>query len=110
MSGAAVCSLFSNVLDNAVHACLALPPQRRWIRCTAACRGAYLILREENPWNPAAPAHAGPSSGSGFGLQILSELARRYDGSLEVQQEDGCFRITVCLRREEPEDGEEAAS
>lgn len=110
LSGAAICSLFSNVLDNAVHACLALPPQRRWIRCTAACRGAYLILREENPWDPTAPAHAGPSSGSGFGLRILSELARRCDGSVEVQRDDGRFRITVCLRLGRPEDREEGAS
>ena len=110
LSGAALCSLFSNVLDNAVHACLALPAQRRWIRCTAVCRGAYLILREENPWDPAAPAHAGPSSGSGFGLRILSELARRCDGSVEVQREDGRFRITVCLQRELPEAEEGAVS
>lgn len=110
LSGAAVCSLFSNVLDNAVHACLALPLQRRWIRCTAVCRGAYLILREENARDPAAPAHAGPSSGSGFGLAILSQLARRCDGSVEVQQEEERFQITVCLRRDLPEAGEGAVT
>lgn len=107
LSGAAICSLFSNVLDNAVHACLALPPHRRWIHCTAACRGAYLVVREENPWDPEAPAHAGPSSGSGLGLPILTELAGRCDGSVEVQRDEERFRITVCLRLEEP--GEEAA-
>lgn len=108
LSGAAICSLFSNVLDNAVHACLALPTRQRWIRCTAVCRGAYLVLREENPRDPAAPDHEGPSSGQGLGLRILSELARRCDGSVEVQRDDGRFRITVCLRRQLPGDGEEA--
>ena len=108
LSGAAICSLLSNVLDNAVHACLALPPRQRWIRCTAVCRGAYLILREENPWDPAAAPHEGPSSGRGFGLRILSELARRCDGSVEVQRDDGRFRITVYLRRQLPGDGGEA--
>lgn len=109
ISGAVLCSLFSNVLDNAVHACLGLPPGQRWIRCTAVCRGAYLILRAENPWNPKAPTHAGPSSGHGFGLRILSELARRCDGSVETCRENGRYRITVCLRRDLPEGGEEAA-
>lgn len=109
ISGAVLCSLFSNVLDNAVHACLALPPRQRWIRCTAACRGPYLVLREENPWDPAAPVHAGPSSGHGYGLRILSELARRCDGSVEVCREKNRFRITVCLRREQTEAAAEQA-
>ena len=90
---AELCSVFSNLMDNAVRACTALPEERRRIELSAALRGPYLIIRERNP-APEAPA----AGAEGLGLGILREIARRHDGELEVSGKEGQFTATLWLR------------
>ena len=107
--GPALCSLFGNLLDNAVEACLRLPEGERVIRCRAGCRGGYLVVEEENPLPPPLDEAARQSrvrAGRGLGLEILSGIARRYGGEVETQQRDGRFQVTVWLGLDAPPEGE----
>lgn len=107
--GPALCSLFGNLLDNAVEACLRLPEGERVIRCRAGCRGGYLVVEEENPLPPPQDETARQSrvrAGRGLGLEILSGIAKRYGGEVETQQRDGCFQVTVWLGLDTPPEGE----
>lgn len=107
--GPALCSLFGNLLDNAVEACLRLPEGERFIRCRAGCRGGYLVVEEENPLPPPLDESARQSrvrAGRGLGLEILSGIARRYGGEVETQQRDGHFQVTVWLGLDAPPKGE----
>ena len=107
--GPALCSLFGNLLDNAVEACLRLPEGERVIRCRAGCRGGYLVVEEENPLPPPLDEAARQSrvrAGRGLGLEILSGIARRYGGEVETQQRDGRFQVTVWLGMDAPLEGE----
>ena len=97
MSETELCSVFSNLMDNAVRACSALPEGMRRIRLSAALRGAYLIVRVRNPM-PEEPRSAAERGDHGLGLGILEEIARRHDGALEVSREDGQFSVTLWLR------------
>ena len=107
--GPALCSLFGNLLDNAVEACLRLPEGERVIRCRAGCRGGYLVVEEENPLPPPLDEAARQSrvrAGRGLGLEILSGIAKRYVGEVETQQRAGRFQVTVWLGLDAPPEGE----
>lgn len=107
--GPALCSLFGNLLDNAVEACLRLPEGEWVIRCRAGCRGGYLVVEEENPLPPPLDEAARQSrvrAGRGLGLEILSGIAKRYVGEVETQQRAGYFQVTVWLGLDAPPEGE----
>ena len=89
-----LCSMFSNLMDNAIRACTQLPPEQRRITITAGMRGDYLIVRCENP---AAKAPGPIPEGTGYGKRILRDIAQRWGGSFETAFEDGIHTATVIL-------------
>lgn len=101
LDGPVLCSLFSNLLDNAIEACQDLDQDARRISCTVVCRKGYLIAEECNPLPPprtdAAQAER-QRDGRGLGLQILQNMAETYQGEISVREQDGCFSITVWLK------------
>ncbi len=105
LDGPTLCSVFANLLDNAIEACLRLPVESRRILCSAACRGGYLIVQETNPLPPpldAAAQRRRSTDGRGLGLKILEQIALRRDGMVEVCPEGGQFQIAVWLKLDAP--------
>lgn len=120
ISSTDLCALFSNLLDNAIHACTDMSanaadipyaavksdrdfnPQGR-IRLTASVVGSMMVVDMSNSMFHAPAARfwrRKPASGldeHGWGLVILKELARRYGGSVATAQKDGLFITTVIL-------------
>lgn len=82
LGDAELCSVFSNLLDNAVRACAALPEVLRRIRLSAALRGSYLIIEERDPL-PQVQMPRRPEGDHGLGLSILTEIARRRRGQTD---------------------------
>lgn len=93
-----LCSLFSNLLDNAIDAVRILPEKQRTISLFSAMEGDLFSVRCENPYSEK-PETATTSSvkGHGLGLIILQNLAEKYHGHFEIQAEDGNFIATVWL-------------
>ena len=89
-----LCSVFSNLMDNAIRACTQLPPEQRRITLTAGMRGDYLVVRCENP---AAKAPGPLPEGTGYGKRILRDIAQRWGGSFETAYENGIHTATVIL-------------
>lgn len=110
-----VCAVFSNVMDNAIHACDEVEALHRFVDVRAKVAGGYLLLEVENSCSEAG---GGPSSAErrpfgehigdgehrsprlrehGWGLIIVRAIAQRYDGSCEAEREGGVFRTTVML-------------
>lgn len=86
-----LCSVFSNILDNAIAACKKLPAEQRTISLSAALDGGFLFVKEENP------ALSGAARSEGLGLKILNSIAKAYQGNVIVEQSGGMFRILVAL-------------
>lgn len=94
-----LCSIFSNLIDNAMEALRGLPKEQRSLSIHAALSGSYLIVRMENP---ASGKHAERPvrAGHGYGSQILRDIAKTYDGYFKHNYEHGIFRAIVAVKVE----------
>lgn len=121
-----LCIALSNLLDNAVSGCEKLEPVERRIVLKGCASSGILVIDVTNSCLAGSPERvalalrdslsSGPFSRSpsrrkaeslrsedpllrehGWGLLILGDLARRYGGSFEVDDEEGLFRATVVL-------------
>ena len=84
-----LCSIFSNLLDNAIRACTQLPlGQTGSIQLRCKMQGDYLIIHCQNPASGAPKRYP---EGTGYGTRILKDIARRYDGKFQTEFSDGLF-------------------
>lgn len=86
-----LCSVLSNLLDNAIHGCTGM--EKPVITLTSAMAGDYLFLKTVNPSAPPQEVKAG----HGYGTKILRELAEKYDGSFNASYERGVFTAVISL-------------
>jgi len=94
-----LCSLFANVLDNAVSGCRESGAEKPSVSLSAAVRKGYLVLKCVNTAGPAGKkGPRDPLAEHGWGLDILRDMAARYDGSLETEPADGLFSVKVFLK------------
>ena len=92
-----LCSMFSNLLDNAIRACEELPEDKRIIDLSARNQGDYLLIRCDNP----ALEHPGNQpQGTGYGKKILRDIAERYHGEFQTSFADGVFTARLILLSE----------
>ena len=89
-----LCSIFSNLLDNAIRACEELPEERRTIDLSARNQGDYLLIRCDNP---AEEAHGHRPKGTGYGKKILKDIAERYQGEFRANYAEGVFTARLIL-------------
>lgn len=90
-----LCSIFSNILDNAIAACRKLQSAAKpEIRISSRTDGDYLFIKATNPSDKPG---AKPAPGRGYGMRILSELAGRYGGNFQSDYSEGTFTAVVSL-------------
>ena len=86
-----LCAMFSNLIDNALHAA-AETNDVRSVDVKACVNGLALVVETRNSLPPSALAKRGwrveksrlsPTREHGWGLDILGALAERYNGSFE---------------------------
>jgi len=76
-----LCSLFSNLLDNAIRACTQLPPeQTRRIRLTVGMQGDDMLVRCDNP----ATKGLGPRPEYSFEAVAASITQQLQEGSARI--------------------------
>lgn len=92
-----MCSIFSNLLDNAIEAVEALPESERKISVHGEMKGNYLFVKVENP---ATKEHAQRKRRKehGYGTQILQDIAEKYDGQYVAAYEKGVYAATVGVK------------
>lgn len=99
-----LCVILSNALENAIHACQALPEEDRWITLRMDLSGNQrLSIYVENPCPkpvpfgpdglPALPKQAG----HGFGLRSIQTAVGRYGGLFSCEWERGKFLLRAVL-------------
>ena len=95
IAGVELCSLFSNVLDNALRAARDSAQAAPTVELRSGLQGNVFTLScrnscPEKPENTLRPGH-------GLGLEILRDLAARHDGTVQTRHENGTFFTTVQL-------------
>ena len=93
------CALLGNALDNAREAAARCPDP--WVRLRCRQDKGLFMLQVENPVaGPVAPDLAttkADRTAHGFGIPGMREIAQRCGGTLQAGEEQGDFRLVVCL-------------
>lgn len=87
----AVCSIFSNLMRNAVAAAEKVQ-NSPFVEIKASLQGGYLSVATKNSYIPQKKTDR-----KGYGQSILRSLAEQYNGSMVVEEGDGCYRVSVIV-------------
>ncbi len=100
-----LCSLFCNLIDNALEACARIEddslPKKMEVK--ADCRGGCLVLQVRNTstarWNRGMgrPLTGKKEGDHGLGLKLVERTVNRYQGNLQMEQEENQVRVNVIL-------------
>lgn len=96
-----LCSVISNVLDNAIETCGDDDITEKHIDFKMKSSGVYLIIYCSNPYtgtiafneNGLPVTKKSDKDRHGFGCYILKELTDKYDGHLSISTDNGIFTI-----------------
>lgn len=94
-----LCSAFSNILDNAIRSCKQMrengDKKETVISLKAGMVRNYLIIKCENPYKEEFGKFR---EGSGLGLKILTDIARRHKGDFKIEKKEGVFITQLSIQ------------
>lgn len=103
IEGIHLCSVFANLLDNAIAACLRSGSGDCFINISAGTVAGSFIIKQENTNIRAGDASIDKSRDKiaapyhGFGLEIIREIANQYKGDVELSPTVATFVTLVRL-------------
>lgn len=89
-----LCSVFSNMLDNAIRATAEYTGDRV-IRVGSGYAGGYFFVSVENSCKK--PERKSIRKGHGYGLEILNDIAKQYDGRFNHGWHDDTYTSRIML-------------
>ncbi len=94
-----LCTIMGNLLDNAMEACMELPPQRRLIRIYMEMKGNFLYFALTNTAGGAKKSsfHTTKGPGRGLGLQRVDDIVKKLGGHVTRASEEEAFSTEVLL-------------
>ena len=90
-----LCSLFSNLLDNAIHAAEKCSKEERVIIVKAALYGDYLNVKVEN--TVADFRKSEKPERKGYGQEIIRDIAKQYHGECYTEEKQNRYIAVVTL-------------
>lgn len=111
IDGEDLCTILSNLIDNAIEACEKLDGQSG-IKVEAKCTEEYLILTVSNPTAVKSSSRFATTKkdkqNHGFGIRNAQRAAKKYDGTIVINNEENVFTVDVklTLKHKTAEDGE----
>lgn len=106
-----LCSVFSNLIDNAIEAAFdpSDSPQPRFIDIKAGIKQEYLIIKITNS-KSSKSGEKGINKDKylselhlhGLGLSIIEDISKKYEGSFTVNNLEDSFTATVLLKDRQP--------
>lgn len=97
-----LCTILSNIIDNAIEATEQLP-ENKWIHITMRRINYFLFIRVVNSCNDVKKFEILPNTTKenkmfhGWGLQSVSDVVKKYEGTLECVNEKGEFIVKIML-------------
>lgn len=102
LSDADIYSLFGNLLDNAIEASEKICEDERYITLTVKRRHSFVELKVTNIFSGELKKEGETivttkknSDSHGYGLKSIDYVARRYDGTMNINAEGNIFCITL---------------
>ena len=94
-----LCIIISNLLDNAIDACMELPEEKRLIRVYMEMKGSYLYMSVSNTASGEKKKSFKTKKGEGHGIGLLrvDNIIEKYGGYLTRASEDEAFSTEVLL-------------
>lgn len=95
-----LCTIFGNILDNAIEAVEKLPPEKRTITLSVKRKGEMVFIFSENGYDTVNSRFETTKSDKlnhGNGLNSIKKAAEKYSGSSDISAENGVFTISVML-------------
>ena len=92
-----MCSILSNVLDNAIEAVNEMPLEKREIIIQTERKGSYLFIKTKNPTTKKYALRP-KRKNRGYGNRILSETVEKYNGKYEGIYKEGFYISTVMIK------------
>lgn len=97
----ALCSVFSNLLDNAIEAAAETESGGRTVTLRAAMFSKTMVIKVRNPYSREEQrSHQGrkhDGANHGIGLNIVKKIAERYHGGVSIEKQGDIFQIIVYL-------------
>ena len=97
-----ICSLLSNILDNAIESAKKCPEEKRYIDFEMVEEGDGYVIRCENSYVESPVMNQGQYISSkknaenhGYGVGIIRRLAKKYSGRARISHEMGIFIVEV---------------
>jgi len=101
MDSAELSTVFANALENAIHACAAVPGERREIVCTCISQPA-LMFEVANPYSgevrfdrDGLPVTRDP--GHGIGTRSIAAFCQKHGAYCVYEAKDGWFHLKIAL-------------
>lgn len=95
-----LCGIFGNILDNAYEACVKLDDDDKAVNMTVKRQMDMLCIFCENRYkdiNEDLSTQKQDKKYHGMGLRSIRRIAEKYDGTLDINFENGVFRLSVLL-------------
>ena len=98
-----LCSLFGNIIDNAIEASVKLPEEKRYIHIKANRKDNFIIMNFENSYKekPIIKDNRFISSkqeaGHGIGSQNIKRIVEKYNGSLSYSFKDNICTLNILI-------------
>ncbi len=100
-----LCTIFANLLDNALEAASGIPEkEKRRLSLKARLVGDALCIEVENTFAGEVKEAKGrlvttkeKAEGHGYGLRSVRDVVELYGGHIQISHEDGIFRVTIWI-------------
>lgn len=83
-----LCIVFSNALDNAIHACMELPIDKRFLSLSSKQQGNFLLIEIKNSYQPKDKFLK-----PGIGISNIQKILEKYHGTMQIETKEQ----TVCI-------------
>ncbi len=90
-----MCSIFTNLMDNAIHAAGNCSEEDRFISVKAVRKEDYLHIKVEN--SSLEPKKLHSRERKGYGQEIIQDIALRYNGEFQAGWKDGIYCAMLSL-------------
>lgn len=105
MDDVSLCTIFANLLDNALEAASGIPEkEERRLSLKARLVNDALCIEVENTFAGEVKEAKGrllstkeKAEGHGYGLRSVRDVVELYGGLMQISHEDGIFRVTIWI-------------